>query len=238
MTHLVAASKDVKRVLALQNLLNDVRDDVAHREADVPAHHFLRANGSAFSYSNAVERPDDHIRKLMLVPGGASEVFGGQFLESIRRLRRRDLQFRPLRAGELGRGLEDHRRAEHHDPLEGPLPMRGQRRIERRSDDPLVLSDQVVCVRVEIGDPSDHRCAGDEVVTTVQQLRQQRNVLGIALDLSEVGVVVVRPADPSVLREVVEPDEIVAPLQQFLGHIATDEAGRSGKKSPSHERRP
>ena len=56
----------------------------------------------------------------------------------------------------------------------------------------------------------------------------------IALDEAIPRVRVVRPGDRSVLREVVDPDDLVAALQELLYEIAADEAGGTAHDDRAH----
>ena len=62
-----------------------------------------------------------------------------------------------------------------------PAAMRLDRRVALRGHDPLVRREQVVGVRVEVGDAADQRGAGDEVVAVVEQLGHQVDVAGVIL---------------------------------------------------------
>ena len=106
-------------------------------------------------------------------------------------------------------------------------------RVAGRGDDALVGREQVVGVGVEVGDAADQRRAGDEVVAVAEQLGHQLGVAGVALDEVVVRVVVVGLRDRPVLREVVEPDDLVAAAQQLLDDVAADEAGRSSDETSS-----
>src|SRR6202044_3466246 len=77
---------------------------------------------------------------------------------------------------------------------------------------------------VEVGDPADHRGAGDEVVTVGQQPGHQVDVARIALDELVVRVVVVGLGDLAVLGEVVDTHHGVAARQEFLDQVAADES--------------
>ena len=72
-----------------------------------------------------------------------------------------------------------------------PVPVRRDRGVAGRGDDPLVGGEQVVGVGVEVGDAADQRGAGDEVVAVGEQLGHQLDVAGVALDEPVVRVVVV-----------------------------------------------
>ena len=68
-------------------------------------------------------------------------------------------------------------------------------------------------------------------------------VLGVALDEPVARMVVVRLREPAVLREVVEPDDLVAGLEQLRDEVAVDEPGRAGDEDlhrwmPCAERAP
>ena len=48
--------------------------------------------------------------------------------------------------------------------------MGGDRRVERRREDPLVLGQQVVGELVEVADPADHRRGRDDLVAVGGEL--------------------------------------------------------------------
>ena len=108
------------------------------------------------------------------------------------------------------------------------VPPSGDGRIERRGEDPLVLREQVVGELVEVADPADHRRSRHDLIAVRGELRQQRDVLGIALDEPVARVTVVRLGQPTVLREVIEPDDVVPGLQQLGDEVAVDESGGAG----------
>ena len=61
--NLRAVAEDVQRVLALEHLLHDVGNDVAHRELHVAAQHLHIAERPALPHADAVERPHDRVRQ-------------------------------------------------------------------------------------------------------------------------------------------------------------------------------
>ena len=91
MPDLCAVAEDVQRILALHDLLHEVGHDVAHRELHVARQHVDVTESAALADPDAVERPDDRVRQLVLIPRGAGEVLDGQLLEAVGRQRRRDL---------------------------------------------------------------------------------------------------------------------------------------------------
>ena len=105
-------------------------------------------------------------------------------------------------------------------------------RVERRRQDPLVLGQQVVGELVEVADPADHRRGRDDLVAVGGELVEERRVLGVALDEPVARVVVVRLGQPAVLAEVVEPDDLVAGLEQLRDEVAVDEPGGAGDEDP------
>src|SRR6516164_9715650 len=108
MAHLVPRSQEVQGVLALQHLGDEVRQDVAHGQGDVPGEHAFIGQGPALADAHAVERPHDRIRQPILFPSAAGEVLARQLLEAIRGARRRRRELGAFRGGKhLGR-LEDH----------------------------------------------------------------------------------------------------------------------------------
>ena len=105
---------------------------------------------------------------------------------------------------------------------------RGDRGVERRGEDALVLGEQVVGEFVEVADPADHRRGRHDLIAIRRQVGEQGDVLGVALDEAVAGVLVVRLRQPAVLREVVEADDVVARLEQLGHEIAVDEPGGAG----------
>ena len=141
-----------------------------------------------------------------------------------------EVELGAFRGREDGRRLVDHRRRHDDDPLQVAVAMGGDRRVERRGEDPLVLGEQVVGELVEVADPADHRGRGDDLVAVGGELRHQRGVLRVALDEAIARVVVVRLRQAAVLAEVVEADDLVARLEQVRDEVAVDEAGGAGDK--------
>ena len=87
---------------------------------------------------------------------------------------------------------------------------------------------------MEVGDAADHRRSGDEVIAVRDQLGHEAEVAAVALDEAIPRVRVVGPGDRSVLREVVDPDDLVAALQELLYEIAADEAGGTAHDDRAH----
>ena len=81
---------------------------------------------------------------------------------------------------------------------------------------------------MEVADPADHRGGGDDLVAVGGELGDEAGVLGVALDEPVAGVAVVRLDQPAVLAEVVEPDDLVAGLEQLRDEVAVDEPGGAG----------
>ena len=127
-------------------------------------------SGPALADPDAVERPDDRVRQLVLLPGALGEVLRGELLEAVGRDRRRRGQLGALGRREDRRGLVDHRAADDDDPLEVAVAVGGDRRVEGRGEDPLVLGQQVVGELVEVADPADHRRGRDDLVAVGRQL--------------------------------------------------------------------
>ena len=225
---LVARPEDVERVLALEDLEHEVRHDVAQRELDVAAHDVRVADGPALADADAVERTDDGVRQLELLPGALGEVLRGELLEAVGRDRRRRGQLGAFGRREGRRRLVDHRAADDDDPLEAPGAMGGDGGVEGRREDALVLGQQVVGEFVEVADPADHRGGRDDLVAVGDELAHERGVLGVALDEPVARMVVVRLREPAVLAEVVEPDDLVAGLEQLRDEVAVDEPGGAG----------
>ena len=172
---LVALAQDVQRVLALEDLLHEVGHDVAESASfTLPLMMSRVAERPALADADAVERPDDRVRQLVLLPGALGEVLGRELLEAVGRDRRRRRQLGALGRREDRRGLVDHRRRDDDDPLEVPVAMGRDGGVERRGEDPLVLGQQVVGELVEVADPADHRGGGDDLVAVRGELAHQR----------------------------------------------------------------
>ena len=156
------------------------------------------------------------------------EVLGRELLEAVGRDGRRRTELGAFRRREDRRRLVDHGRAHDDDPLEVAALVRRDRGVERRGQDPLVLGEQVVRELVEVADAADHRRGGHDLVAVGRQLGEQRDVLGVALDEPIARVLVVRLRQPAVLAEVVEPDDVMAGLEQLGHEVAVDEPGGAG----------
>ncbi len=225
---LVAGAEDVERVLALQALEHEIRDDVRERQLDVAAHDVGVAACPTLADADAVERPDDRERQAVLLLRPGREVFGRELLEPVGRDGWRRRALRTLGGREDRRRLVDHRARHHDDPLEVPVAVGRDGGIERRGQDPLVLGQQVVGELVEVADAADHRRRGDDLVAVGRERPQQPGVLRVALHEPVAGMVVVRTDERPVLAEVVDADDVVAGLEQLGDEIAVDEAGGAG----------
>jgi hypothetical protein len=84
---------------------------------------------------------------------------------------------------------------------------------------------------MEVADPADHRRGGDDLVDVRGELRQEGDVLRVALGEAIARVTVIALLDPAVLREVVDPDDLVAVLQELGDEIAADESGGAGDEN-------
>ena len=76
---LVAVAEDVERVLALEDLLDEVRHHVAHGQLDVAAKDFDVAQRPPFADPDAVERPDDRVGQPVLVLGARAKYSTASF---------------------------------------------------------------------------------------------------------------------------------------------------------------
>src|SRR5688572_14458975 len=90
-------------------------------------------------------------------------------------------------------------------------------------------------MRMEIRDPSDHRRAGDEVMTALDGPAHQVDVACVSFNEGISGMIVVRARHFAVLRVVVQSHDLVASPQQFLDHVPTDEARCSGNEHLLHD---
>ena len=99
-------------------------------------------------------------------------------------------------------------------------------------EDPLVLGQQVVGELVEVADPADHRGRGHDLVAVGGELgaRAPRPWRRPRRSGSAGGRRTTCQA--AVLAEVVEPDDLVAGLEQLGDEVAVDEPGRAGDEDP------
>src|SRR5207253_11502485 len=77
---------------------------------------------------------------------------------------------------------------------------------------------------VEVRDAADHRGAGDDMVAASRELGQERRILGVAFDQAVPRVVVEGAPDRAVLAEVIDPDHLVAGVQQLGDEVPADES--------------
>jgi hypothetical protein len=78
---------------------------------------------------------------------------------------------------------------------------------------------------MKVANATDQCSAGDEVIAIAQQLRHQRNVGAVAVYERVLRIVVVALRDLAVLRIVVDPNNVMAALQQLLNDITANEPG-------------
>ena len=83
MAHLRAAAENVQRVLTLDDLLHEVRDDVTHRQLDVAAEDLDVAERATLTDADAVERTHDGVRQRVLAVRCSSEVLDRELLKSV-----------------------------------------------------------------------------------------------------------------------------------------------------------
>ena len=157
--HLGPVAEDVQRVLALEHLLDEVGHDVAHRQLDVAAHDLGVAQRPALADADAVERPQDRVRQLVLLPRALARSTRWRASGS----RRSSSAAGEVSCAPSGR-REDRRRFSKTIELEMTMiflqaPVRGgaDGGVEGRGGDPLVLGQQVVGELVEVADAADHR---------------------------------------------------------------------------------
>ena len=227
-TDLVALAKDVEWILALQDLLHKVWHDVAHRQLDIPGENLNLSECAAFSYTHAVERPDDCVRQLVLIPCGLGEVLNCQFLESIGRQRRRNPAFITLNTWPVFSALEHHRGTQVRHFLQLPLPVSTNCRITSRRHDSLIGCQKVIRVGMEVADATNQGCTGNQMVTIHQQLCHQVDIRGVTFDKLVLRVRVIALGNSSVLRIVVDSDNFMTTCQELLDDISSDETLRPG----------
>src|SRR5262249_3564457 len=130
MPNLMTRTEDVQRVLPFEHLLNEIWYNVGHCELYIAAGNLTVSQGTLFPYSHRVERTSDCIGQLILFPGALSEIFRCEFLEAIRRARRRASVLRSFRSGKFGSALEDHTGRENRYFLQAVLAMGVNGRIK------------------------------------------------------------------------------------------------------------
>src|SRR5262249_27214968 len=128
----------------------------------------------------------------------------------------------------------DHRGGQVGHLLQATPPVRGDRGVAGGRHDALVGCQQIVGVRVEVGDSADHRGTGDEVVAVGDELSHQLDVARVTLDEPVVRLAVVGVAAGAVLGVVAHAHHLVAALQQLLYDVAADEARRAGDQDFCH----
>src|SRR2546426_4490440 len=107
MTDLVAISEDVERVLALQDLEDEVRHDMAHRQPYVAGKDLSRPECPMLADAHAVEGPGDGVGKAVLLASPLGEILERELLEAVRGRRRRGAALLPFRGGKASGVLED-----------------------------------------------------------------------------------------------------------------------------------
>src|SRR4051794_26988049 len=103
----------MQRILTLEDLEDEIRHDVAEGELDVATHDVGIADCTPFTDPDAVERADDRVWELVLLPSTLRKVLRRQLLEAVGRDRRRRSKLRSLRGREDGRRLVNHGAADH-----------------------------------------------------------------------------------------------------------------------------
>ena len=165
--------------------------------------------------ADAVEGPQDRVRKRVLLVRAAGEVFGRELLEPVCGSRRRAFELGAFGSREDGRRLEDHAARDDRDALQAAEAVRADRGVEGGGDDPLVFREQVVRELMEVRDAADHGRARDDVIALRRQLCEQLDVLGVTLDQPVARIGVKAALDRPVLAVVVDADHVVARLQQL-----------------------
>src|SRR5665213_1357898 len=104
---LIAVAQDVQGALALEHLLDQVGDDMAHRQLDVSALYLDVPESALLPGANAIEGPDDGVGQTVLLVGAAGEVFDRQLLKAVRGEWRGHLLFLALDRWPVVSTLED-----------------------------------------------------------------------------------------------------------------------------------
>ena len=102
--------------------------------------------------------------------------------------------------------------------------MRRDRRIARAGNDSLVGGEQVVGEGVKVGNASDHRGPGNQVIAIGDERCHERDILRVSFHEGVPRVVIVGVGHRPVLGEVVNTDNLVPPGQELLHDITADEA--------------
>ena len=77
MAHLISGSENPKRILAAENLGDEIGDDVRHGWIGVLCAGISMPEGRSFADSGAIERTGDGIWQSVLSEGRLGEIFGG-----------------------------------------------------------------------------------------------------------------------------------------------------------------
>src|SRR5438309_3276963 len=96
-------------------------------------------------------------------------------------------------------------------------------RIEHRRGEPLILGKQIVSILMKVADAADSRGASDNLSHVAHQLGKKRSILGVALNEAITRMPRRSRTQWPVLGEVVQSDNLMAGLQQFLDQITADE---------------
>jgi hypothetical protein len=83
MAHLISRSKYVNRILTRKNFLDEVRYNVAHGKVYVSRLYLYFTKSPRFANADTVERSDDCVGELVLIPCRSGKILDRSFLESI-----------------------------------------------------------------------------------------------------------------------------------------------------------
>ena len=75
--HLFTVTQNVERILALDQLLHQIRNHVRHGQANVAAHDVAVRQGALLPDANTIEGSDDSVRELVLLEGPLNKILDG-----------------------------------------------------------------------------------------------------------------------------------------------------------------
>ena len=234
-TDLRAVTENVQWVLVLDDLLNEIRHDMAHGQLHIARQHLDLAEGTTLADTNAVERSHDRVGQSVLFPRCSGVVLDRKLLESVGGERRRNFALVTFLARPMLGRLEDHRRAHVGHLLQPAFTVGPDGCVARRRHDPFVRGQQVIGVGMKVGDPADHRRRRDEMVAVGGQLGHEIDITTIAFNKGVALVVVIALGRRAIFGIVVDADNLVAGIEELGDDITGDETGRAGQQDFAHD---
>ena len=106
--------------------------------------------------------------------------------------------------------------------------MRVNGRIKGRCRNAFVFRQQIVREFVEIRDSPNHCRRRHELIAIREKFLHLIDVLGVSLNETIAGMLVVRLLTAAVFAEIVEPDNFMPIVEQLLNQITANEPGCAG----------